>query len=161
MTEVYDLYDEYIYLDGHWERIGGGGSDVTVDDELSIISENPVQNKIITLAIQQAIQNMSHVEITENNQASETNYGCQIISINNEPYILSGSIYMEYTQNITADTDATFTFTNDIIKSTSAIDVWASIFGIVPKRMSIQNGVCTVVFNHDSSISLTCRIYIR
>lgn len=51
MTEVYDLYDEYIYLNGHWERIGGGGSNVPIDDHLSNISENPVQNKVITLAL--------------------------------------------------------------------------------------------------------------
>lgn len=71
MTEVYDLYDEYIYIDGHWERIGGGGgSEITVDDSLSPISENPVQNKVITLALnglatQQelntAIQNQSSI----------------------------------------------------------------------------------------------------
>ena len=50
MSEVYDLYDEYIYINGHWEKIGGG-SDVSIDDTLSPISENPVQNKVITLAL--------------------------------------------------------------------------------------------------------------
>lgn len=51
MTEVYDLYDEYIYIDGHWERIGGGGEEIPIDDALSPVSENPVQNKIITAAL--------------------------------------------------------------------------------------------------------------
>lgn len=51
MTEVYDLYDEYIYLNGHWEKIGGGGSNIPIDDHLSNVSENPVQNKVITLAL--------------------------------------------------------------------------------------------------------------
>lgn len=51
MTEVYDLYDEYIYLNGHWEKIGGGGSSIPIDDHLSNVSENPVQNKVITLAL--------------------------------------------------------------------------------------------------------------
>lgn len=38
-----------IYKDGSWYgKSGGGGSTITVDNELSTTSENPVQNKVIT-----------------------------------------------------------------------------------------------------------------
>lgn len=40
------------YADTH----GGGGGTVTVDDELSLSSENPVQNKVITAAMNNKIE---------------------------------------------------------------------------------------------------------
>ena len=90
MTEVYDLYDEYIYLNGHWERIGGGGDQIPIDDHLSNTSENPVQNKVITLAMdgyatqatlntaiqnqaivnEQLIELLSHAGIIDDNQVT-------------------------------------------------------------------------------------------
>lgn len=42
----------YLYDDGAWVQIGGGGGGVTVDDEMSSTSENPVQNKVITAALE-------------------------------------------------------------------------------------------------------------
>ena len=44
-----DRYDQYIYVNNAWERIGSGG--LTIDAALSDSSTNPVQNKIIKAAL--------------------------------------------------------------------------------------------------------------
>lgn len=45
-----DAYSEYVYTDDNrWEFIGY--NTITVDDALSATSENPVQNKVITTAL--------------------------------------------------------------------------------------------------------------
>lgn len=42
----------YLYKDGTWYSVAGsGGGSIDVDDELSLSSINPVQNKIITSAL--------------------------------------------------------------------------------------------------------------
>ena len=46
---------------GNIEIQGGGGSSVTVDDELSEISENPVQNKVITGAVNLGIKRIVRI----------------------------------------------------------------------------------------------------
>ena len=48
---AHNLYDEFVYLNGQFEKIGGG--DTPIDDALSTTSENPVQNKVITNALNQ------------------------------------------------------------------------------------------------------------
>lgn len=44
-----DRYDQYIYIDNAWERIGSGG--LTIDASMSGTSTNPVQNKVIKAAL--------------------------------------------------------------------------------------------------------------
>ena len=44
-----DRYDQYIYINNAWERIGSGG--LTIDTALSDSSTNPVQNKVIKAAL--------------------------------------------------------------------------------------------------------------
>lgn len=44
-----DQYDQYIYVNGQWERIGSGM--IAVDSALSSTSSNPVQNKVIFTAL--------------------------------------------------------------------------------------------------------------
>lgn len=46
-----NIYDEYLWIDGVYEHIGDTTTLITVDDALSTTSENPVQNKVITLAL--------------------------------------------------------------------------------------------------------------
>ena len=44
---------------GEWMSVGsGGGGSITVDSELSDTSENPVQNKVITVEFGAAIQDI-------------------------------------------------------------------------------------------------------
>ena len=49
-----DVYDEYMWIGGAWERIGttaSGSVVIDVDNELSASSENPVQNKVVKTAL--------------------------------------------------------------------------------------------------------------
>ena len=102
----------------------------------------------------------SEVTFTTQSGASATTYGCQIITINDTPYIIDGTVYMEQTQSVVVGTN-TFTFTNAIIDTDSAIDAWASEYGIAPSDISLSSGSCAVQFECDNAGSLTCRIYIR
>lgn len=44
--------DEYVYtIDGEWDQIGSTAITITVDSAMSSVSENPVQNKVITSAL--------------------------------------------------------------------------------------------------------------
>ena len=45
-------YDEYIWINGAYETLGGGGGgSVTIDSEISGTSTNPVQNRVIKGAL--------------------------------------------------------------------------------------------------------------
>ena len=46
-----NMRSSYVKVMPQKENTGGGGGDITVDSELSLSSENPVQNKIITGAL--------------------------------------------------------------------------------------------------------------
>lgn len=50
--EENNLFDEYLYVNGNWEPIGEVGIDFQIDNELSKGSTNPVQNKVITEALE-------------------------------------------------------------------------------------------------------------
>ena len=99
--------------------------------------------------------------VSNEGQATASTIAYQAITIGNTEYKIDGSVYMEQTQSVTANTDTTFTFTNSIITGNSGIDAWASIYGLQPKSITTSNGSCAVVFNVDTSTNLTCRIYIR
>lgn len=55
---------------------GGGGGSVTVDSELSLVSENPVQNKVITQALNAVGEDIENTvtDWLENNITQETGY---------------------------------------------------------------------------------------
>ena len=46
-----NIYDEYLYINGAYEHIGDTSTAIVPDSELSSSSENPVQNKVITEAL--------------------------------------------------------------------------------------------------------------
>lgn len=53
-----DAYSEYVYTDDNrWEFIGY--NTITVDDTLSTISENPVQNKVVTTALNNKVDKVT------------------------------------------------------------------------------------------------------
>ena len=103
----------------------------------------------------------STITVSNKGQATASNIAYQAITIGNTDYIIDGSVHMEQTQSVTANTDTTFTFTNAVITENSCVDAWTNIYGVTPKSMTTTNGSCVVVFNLDTTTSLTCRIYIR
>lgn len=103
------------------------------------------------------------VEITDNaGSATATTTAYQVIMINEQPHIVSGSMYMEQTKTLSVSQETVFTFSNASITANSAIDAWTSIYGTNPIAMNTAAGTCTVTFDKaESAVSLTCRIYIR
>ena len=55
------------YIDNEWKLIGTGGGGAIVDSEFSITSTNPLQNKTITLKINDLENNKSNKLIAGNN----------------------------------------------------------------------------------------------
>lgn len=63
---------EMIKIIADWVKAhgGGGGGSITVDDFLSLISENPVQNKIITEALNEKLSAEDAENIISANEAT-------------------------------------------------------------------------------------------
>lgn len=64
---------EMIKIIADWVKAhggGGGGGRITVDDFLSLISENPVQNKIITAALNEKLSAEDAENIISANEAT-------------------------------------------------------------------------------------------
>ena len=100
------------------------------------------------------------VGVIEQTHATSSVLGYQAITTGGNDYIIKGTAYLEQTISVPANTDTTFTFTNNAITTDCCIDVWSSIYGIAPKSITTTVGQCNVVFNLSESSNLTCRIYI-
>ena len=100
--------------------------------------------------------NKSSVAVHDNvGTASATSVRRQTIYCDDNTYTVNGSAYMEQTAN-----SASFTFTNSIITTSSAIDTYSSIYGEAPTSVDVpSNGTCNVTFS--DAVSRTVRIYIR
>lgn len=70
-TETGNLYDEYLWIESQkkFERVG---SRISVDDVLSGVSENPVQNKVVTQAIERKVNTSGDTMSGALNFANET-----------------------------------------------------------------------------------------
>ncbi len=75
-------------------------------------------------------------------------------------YEIKGTKYMETSTKTTSSGTDTFTFTNADILTTSAIDVYADVFGVAPTAVTVSSGSCAVSFNSSDSVTI-CRIYIK
>lgn len=83
-----------------------------------------------------------------------------INTINPSSYLKD--IHLDQTATTSTTTDTVYTFTDARITSSSAIDVYADIFGVAPSNVVTTNGSCTVTFPKQATAqSMTCRIYIK
>ena len=87
---------EYVYVSGGWEYLGT--SAIEVDSALSTTSENPVQNKVITSALNDKLKgtNVSNAEITVASDYIELSNGKRLYVCASEPTgnIPDGSIWI-------------------------------------------------------------------
>ena len=60
-TNIKTINGQSVLGSGNITIEGGGGGSITVDDAFSTTSENPVQNKVITAAMNEATENVSAV----------------------------------------------------------------------------------------------------
>lgn len=94
--------------------------------------------------------------------ASATAVRYQRVGIGSTYTEINGTKYMEQTKTLSTSADVTYTFTNTAITTDSVIEPYASIFGIVPKSISVSAGSCSVVIpKHTSAASCKIRIYIK
>ena len=92
---------------------------------------------------------------------TDTVLGGQYLTINGVESIIDGTGYMQKTQNLSTTTDSTYTFSNAAITADSVIDVFTSIFNVVPKDIQLSNGQCKVIFDpYTSAASMTCKIFV-
>lgn len=92
-----EIWGENLTREGSWREHsgGGGGGTIDVDDHLSETSENPVQNKVITNAL-----NEEHGRITEErNRALEAENGLNLNKANKASTLSGYGINDAYTKN--------------------------------------------------------------
>ena len=61
--EVGDFYNEYMYINNQWELIGS--TQMRVDSALSLVSENSVQNKVVTAALNEKLSKTEFEELSD------------------------------------------------------------------------------------------------
>ena len=97
--------------------------------------------------------------------ASDTGIRSQKLTIGgNSPATaeINGTAYMQYSQTIEAGLITSYIFTNNAISSSSIIDVYTNVWGLLPASVVINGNVCTVNFTSATTISdVICRIYIK
>ena len=74
--------------------------------------------------------------------------------------VVYGSEYLTNNSKSTSGSIDTFTFTNAIISTSAAIDVYCNKWGVVPTDVIVSTGSCIVNFNSSDSVT-ECRIYIK
>lgn len=130
----------------------------------SVWDSTPTANStkpVTSGGLKTAIDGKSHVEVDESGTASASKTHDFTISVDGgSEYPISR--YMEQTQTVSTSNDTTYTFTNAAITADSAIDVYASEYGINPSNVAVSSGSCVVTIPAQSSaISLGIRIYIK
>lgn len=81
-----------------WRELSyiGGGGDIEVDDELSPVSVNPVQNKVLTLAIQSLADELNEVK-------SRVVYGTTAYWDEQETLIAQENVFYVYTDGFPSE----------------------------------------------------------
>lgn len=124
------------------------------DDYIPFLDTSANQTKKI------ALQNLLAVGTTGTASASAVSY--QYIKAGGTNYEIKGTKYMEQTKTLSTSGDVTYTFTNSAITTNSVIEPYASIYGIVPKSITVTNGSCVIVIpQYTSAASCKVRIYIK
>ena len=74
--------EEYVYVSGGWEYLGSNA--IEVDNAMSTTSENPVQNKVITAAVNANTEKLTGIAETADNYIEMGN-GIRLYISDTEP----------------------------------------------------------------------------
>ena len=130
----------------------GSGLDVNNNDEL--------------------LTNVQTITLSQVGTASDTNFSRQELNVNNNasPIEITGTKYMEKSDDLNAEQPVMFIFLNQEITENSNIDVMTLLnksdntktltYNIVPSNVSVINGQCVVTYPASELGSITCRLYI-
>lgn len=102
------------------------------------------------------------VSVTQVGTAGSNDVSYQALTINNLNTEIIGTMYMEYQRTLSTVSDTVFIFNNSNINHNRVIEVYTSIYDIMPKEIVTASGICMVTFpqQQTANINLTCRIYI-
>ena len=101
------------------------------------------------------------VGLSQIGSASSSNISYQALTVGNVNSEIIGTKYMEYSQLLSTTNNTIYTFNNSDINSNTMIEVYTSIWGVIPISIVVTNGRCVVTFpKYDTSANLRCRIYI-
>ena len=73
---------------------------------------------------------------------------------------IKGTMYMETTTKTTASSVDTFTFSNAVITTSGAYDVYADVYGVAPSDVVVSSGSMQVKFASSDNVT-TVRVYIK
>lgn len=143
-------------------------TDTTYSSEIA--TQGGTDVSLVTTGEKYDWNNKSTVTVDTVGTASSTVESHQRIGIDNGSGAvyteITGTKYMETTISISAGSSGSVTFspsTSGVITSSSAIDVYTSIWGFNPNNVTVGTNTCTVSFPTQSSAisNAKVRIYIR
>ena len=113
-------------------------------------------------AINELKAGKSTVSVASSGTASSTTVHKQTITVDGTGVDVEGTIYMEQSVTLDASDPTIATFTNVAITANSKIDVYCSVWGMVPENVSCAAGTCAVTLPADEDEStVTVGIYVR
>lgn len=102
----------------------------------------------------------SVVTVGHSGTASATGVKKQVITVDDVPSEVDGSVYMETDTKTTASSVDTFSFSNAAITTSAAYDIYADVYGVVPSDVVVSSGSLQVKFNSSDNVTKV-RVYIR
>lgn len=99
------------------------------------------------------------VSVPFNGTATATSYRSQTLSKNTGGSTSYSDINASRYMEISNTSATTYTFTNSIITTSSAIEVYTDTYGDNPSNVTVSSSTCTVTF--DEAKTRTVRIYIK
>lgn len=129
-------------------------------DSWSDVTNKPFNTVGAGLSVSSNALTAAFSSYRDNGVPSATAYHSQQIQYAELWINIDGTVYMQTTTKTTSSGVDSFAFSNNVISSSSAIDVYCDVFGVSPTDIVVASGSCTVKFNSSDNVG-TCRIYIR
>lgn len=142
----------------HLLKIGGDALQTTAQTLSGAVNEL----KTAVTGLSNTVAGKSTVSVASSGTASSTTVHKQTITVDGTGVDVEGTIYMEQSVTLDASDPTIATFTNAAITANSKIDVYCSVWDMVPENVSCAAGTCAVTLPADEDEStVTVGIYVR
>ena len=112
--------------------------------------------------VEKPSQDSTEVTVTSSGTASSSDVHKQMITVDGTATDIDGTVYMEQSVTLSTTDPTIVTFTNATITANSVIDVYCSVWDMVPENVSCAAGTCAVTLPADEDArTVTVRIYVR
>ena len=148
----------FSHYDGKQPKQTGGGSTITIDSELSEISVNPVQNKVVTNAINELNSNVNNLQMIDVAWNSGLGTNESVLRKKSGIVFVSIKLYGEQTVNIPINTLKILgTITNNNDKPIDKITIPVVNYPINGVSNIKEIGVISINTNGEISIVLNTK----